>query len=515
MASFTFAPLDPTSFLARSAAVFGDRVAVVDGDRRLTYAELLDRSRRLAGMLADLGVARGDRVAALCANSHVMLEMHHGVPMRGAVLVPLNIRLSVDELAWIVGHSGAQVLVATPELEGAAREVAGRCDVRLVLADGSEDGYDALLAAAEPREPEAVEERDLLAINYTSGTTGSPKGVMYHRRGAFLQALAMAFHTRLDSDSRYLWTLPMFHCDGWCFPWAVTAAGGTHVCLRAMDPAEVWRLLREEGVTHFSAAPTVLTMIANAPEAGGPALEHRVAVTTGGAPPTPTLLARMDGLGMDVTHLYGLTETFGPVAVNEWHSEWDELSGEEQSRLRARQGVGNVIAPPLRVIGFDGSDVPADGATEGEIVARGNAVMLGYYRDEEATAAVDADGWFRTGDLAVMHPDGYVEIRDRTKDIIISGGENISSVEVERAIDSHADVVESAVVARPDEQWGEVPVAFVVLREGATADEAAIVAHVRSQLAGFKAPKQVVFGGLPKTSTGKIQKNVLRKGLRG
>ena len=515
MASFTFAPLTPTSFLARSAAVFADRVAVVDGDRRLTYADLLDRSKRLAGALAGLGVEPGDRVAALCVNSHVMLELHHGVPMRGAVLVPLNVRLSVDELAWIVGHSGAGVLVATPELEPAAREVAARTGVRLVVADGGEDGYDALLAAAEPRDPEAVDEQGLLAINYTSGTTGSPKGVMYHHRGAFLQALAMAYHTRLTSDSRYLWTLPMFHCDGWCFPWAVTAAGGTHVCLRALDPAEVWRLLRTEGVTHYSAAPTVLTMIANAPDAAGEPLAHRVAVTTGGAPPTPTLLSRMADLGMDVTHLYGLTETFGPVALNEWRSEWDALAGEEISTLRARQGVGNVIAPPLRVLGPDGRDVPADGATIGEIVARGNAVMLGYYRDEAATAAVDADGWFRTGDLAVMHADGYVEIRDRSKDIIISGGENISSVEVERAIDTHPDVVESAVVARPDEQWGEVPVAFVVLRDGASVDEAAIIAYVRERLAHFKAPKQVVFGELPKTSTGKIQKNVLRRGLRG
>ncbi len=515
MASFTFAPLTPTSFLVRSAGVFADRVAVVDGELRLTYADLLDRSRRLSGALAGLGVGRGDRVAALCTNSHVMLEMHHGVPFLGAVLVPLNIRLSAEELAWIVEHSGATVLVATEELAEVAREVSERTGVRLVLDSGDGGEYDALLRSASPRDADVVDEQDLLAINYTSGTTGSPKGVMYHHRGAFLQSLAMAFHTRLDSDSRYLWTLPMFHCDGWSFPWAVTAAGGTHVCLRAVDPAEVWRLLREEGVTHYSAAPTVLTMVANAPEADGAALAGRVAVTTGGAPPTPTLLSRMAELGMDVTHLYGLTETFGPVAINEWRTEWDELSGEERSTLRARQGVGNVIAPPLRVIDPAGADVPSDGETIGEIAARGNAVMLGYYRDEEATAAVDAGGWFRTGDLAVMHADGYVEIRDRSKDIIISGGENISSVEVERVIASHPDVVECAVVARPDDRWGEVPVAFVVLRDGAAQDQEALVAHVRSRLAGFKAPKDVVFGELPKTSTGKIQKNVLRQGLRG
>ena len=509
MASFTFAPLTPTSFLDRSASVFRDRTAVVDGERRFSYADLHDRSLRLTGALADLGVAPGDRVAALCTNSHVMLELHHGVPMGGAVLVPLNIRLSVDELTYIVEHSGARVLVATHELADAARQVAERADVRLVL-EGEE--YDGLLAAATPAPVEPTDERALLAINYTSGTTGSPKGVMYHHRGAFLQALAMAFHTRLDSDSRYLWTLPMFHCDGWSFPWAVCAAGATHVCLRAVDPAEIWRLLRMEGVTHYSAAPTVLTMIANAP--GAAPLDERVHVTTGGAPPTPTLLARMAGLGMAVTHLYGLTETYGPIALNEWHSEWDALSGEEQATLRARQGVGNVVAQPLRVIDLAGDDVPADGATVGEIAARGNDVMLGYYRDEEATRAVDAGGWFRTGDLAVMHPDGYVEIRDRSKDIIISGGENIASVEVERAIDTHPDVVESAVVARPDEKWGEVPVAYVVLRDGASVDEAAIIAHVRGRIAPFKAPKAVVFSDLPKTSAGKIQKNVLRAGLR-
>jgi fatty-acyl-CoA synthase len=509
MASFTFAPLTPTSFLERSAIVFGDGTAVVDGERRFSYADLHQRSLALTGALAELGVEPGDRVAALCTNSHVMLELHHGVPMRGAVLVPLNIRLSVDELSYVVEHSGARVLVATRELADTARQVAERLAVRLVL-EGEE--YDGLLAAATPA-PEAVaDETDLLAINYTSGTTGRPKGVMYHHRGAFLQALAMAHHNRLTADSRYLWTLPMFHCDGWCFPWAVCAAGATHVCLRAVDPGQIWRLLRTEGITHFSAAPTVLTMIANAPDAGP--LDERVQVTTGGAPPTPTLLARMDGLGMTVTHLYGLTETYGPIALNEWHTEWDALTGEEQATLRARQGVGNVVAQPLRVIDLDGADVPADGETIGEIAARGNDVMLGYYRDEDATRAVDAGGWFRTGDLAVMHPDGYVEIRDRSKDIIISGGENIASVEVERAIDTHPDVVESAVVAQPDETWGEVPVAYVVRREGSTVDEATIIAHVRDRIAPFKAPKAVVFGDLPKTSTGKIQKNVLRAGLR-
>jgi fatty-acyl-CoA synthase len=302
----------------------------------------------------------------------------------------------------------------------------------------------------------------------------------------------------------------MFHCDGWCFPWAVTAAGGTHVCLRAIDAEEIWRLLRTEGVTHFCAAPTVLTMIAGSSVADeGPELDHRVTVATGGAPPSPTLLARMRSLGMDVTHLYGLTETYGPAVVNDWLPEWDDLSDDERAALQARQGVGNVVAVRLRVIDEQtGHDVPADGESMGELVLRGNDVMLGYYRDAAATAEVDAAGWFRTGDLGVVHPDGYVEIRDRSKDVIISGGENIASVEVERVLDSHPAVIESAVVGAPDERWGEVPVAYVSVREEVEAD--VLVEHVRTNLARYKAPKRVVFGELPKTSTGKIQKNVLR-----
>ncbi|MFG1945316.1 acyl--CoA ligase family protein [Nonomuraea sp. NPDC048826] len=512
MAPFTFTPLTPSAFLERSGTVFRDRIAVIDGTRRFTYGEFLDRARRLTGALADLGVGPGDRVAALCVNSHVMLELHNGVPMRGAVLVPLNIRLSAGELAHIVEHSGARVLVATAELAVRAREVAAATGVRLVVADGPEDAYERLLAAAEPRPVACEDERGLLAINYTSGTTGLPKGVMYHHRGAYLQTLAMAFHAGLGPASAYLWTLPMFHCDGWCFTWAVTAAGGTHVCLRAVDPAEIWRLLREEDVSHFSAAPTVLTMIANAPEArAGEPLAHTVRVQTGGAPPTPTLLARMAGLRMEVTHLYGLTETFGPVAVNQWQPQWDALPAREQAELKARQGVGNVIAERVRVLDGSGADVPADGETVGEIVVRGNDAMLGYYRDERATAEVDAGGWLRTGDLAVRHPDGYLEIRDRSKDIIISGGENIASVEVERVLDGHPDVLESAVVGVPDEKWGQVPVAFVALRpEAGPVSEDDIVAYVRERIARFKAPRKVIFGELPKTSTGKIQKNVLR-----
>jgi len=513
VADFTFSELTPTAFLERSERVFGHRTAVVDGEVRLTYAELGVRSRALTGLLAALGVGPGDRVAALCTNSHVMLELHHGVPLRGAVLVPLNIRLSVPEIVYVIEHSGAAVMVATPELADKAAEVARATGVRLVLAGGNQSEYEILLRAATPAEVPCSDERALLAINYTSGTTGRPKGVMYHHRGAYLQALAMAFHTGLRPDSRYLWTLPMFHCNGWCFTWAVGAAGGTHICLRSVDTSEIWRLVREEGVTHFSAAPTVLTMIASAADTAGPLPEHPVHVDTGGAPPSPTLLAVMRELRMEVTHLYGLTETFGPLAVNQWQPEWDERLPEEQAVLKARQGVANVVADPLRVIDVEGRDVPADGTTMGEIAARGNDVMLGYYRDEKATASVMVDGWFRTGDLAVLHPDGYVEIRDRSKDIIISGGENISSVEVERVIDSHPEVLESALVGAPDERWGQIPVAYVCVRPGATVTAEQIVEHVRARIAGYKVPRRVVFRELPKTSTGKIRKDELRASL--
>ena len=510
MADFTFAPLTPASFLDRSAAVFARRLAVVDGDVRLTYAELAGRCARLVSALAAAGVEPGDRVAALCANSYIMLELHHAVPARGAVLVSVNIRLSDDEMRYVLEHSGARLLVATRELAHRARALADELDIQLV----AEEEYDAWLASAdpEPSDQVVVDEHDLLALNYTSGTTGRPKGVMYHHRGAYLQAVAMAYHARLGPGACYLWTLPMFHCNGWCFTWAVTAAGGTHLCLRAVDASEIWRLLREEGVTHFSGAPTVLTMIAADPAATE--LGHRVHVDVGGAPPSPALIGRLEPLGLDVTHLYGLTESFGPVAINEWLPEWDELATDERNRLRARQGVGNIIARPLRVLDADGHDVPADGETIGELAVRGNDVMLGYYRDDEATAAVARSGCFLTGDLAVMHADGYVEIRDRRKDVIISGGENIASVEVERVLEAHPAVLECAVVGAPDEKWGETPVAFVTLQEGAQADADELCAFVRERIADFKVPRRVEFIELPKTSTGKIQKNVLRARIR-
>jgi fatty-acyl-CoA synthase len=510
-----FEALTPSSFLRRSMEVFAGCPAIVDGGRVFSYAEFGARSLALTGALAAYGVQPGDRVAALCTNSHVMLELHNAVPMRGAVLVPLNIRLTAGELAYIVQHSGARLLVATDELAALAREVADRTGVRLLLAGGDEDAYESALAGAEPATVPVTDERGLLAINYTSGTTGQPKGVMYHHRGAYLQAMAMAFHAGLRSDSRYLWTLPMFHCNGWCFTWAVTAAGATHVCLRAVDPALIWRSLRADGITHFSGAPVVLRLIAEAADAAGPPLPATVRVDTGGAPPSPALLERFQRLNMSVQHLYGLTETFGPVVVNEWQRRWDAQPPHEVARLKARQGVGNVIATPVRVIDADGDDVPADGRTVGEIAVRGNDVMLGYYRAEQATADAVVDGWLLTGDLAVRHPDGYLEISDRRKDIVISGGENISSVEVERVLDSHPAVLESAVIGVPDDRWGEVPVAYVSLRPECAVTPGELALFVRGRLAGFKVPKRFVFGDIPKTSTGKLQKHVLRQQARG
>jgi len=504
----SFEPLTPTSFLARSAVVHGERLAVVDGGLELTYRELSGRAARLAGALDGLGVQEGGRVAVLAPNSHLMLEAHYGVPLARAVLVALNMRLSAGELGYILDHSGASVLLCDDGLSELARQAlaASRGNARLV----TESEYERLLGESPEAWGAVEDERQLLTINYTSGTTGRPKGVMYHHRGAYLQALAMAFHARLDPASVFLWTLPMFHCNGWCFTWAVTAAGARHVCLRRADAEVIWRLIDEAGVTHLNAAPTVLIDMASHPAAHRPRRALRIA--TGGAPPSPALLGRFADLGIEITHLYGLTETFGPVVICDWKPEWDELGAERRAQLKARQGVGNVIAQAVRVVADDGSDVPADGQSLGEIALRGNDLMLGYYRDPEATDAAAPDGWFRTGDLGVMHPDGYVELRDRLKDVIISGGENIASVEVEQAIASHPDVLEVAVVARPDARFGERPVAFVRLVPGSDAGEAEIVAHVRARLAHFKAPSEVIVRDeLPRTATGKVQKYVLRE----
>jgi fatty-acyl-CoA synthase len=513
----SFQPLTPVSFLERSALVYGDRPAVASEGRTFTYAEHWLRVRRLAGMLRGLGVAVGDRVAVLAPNTHVLLEASTGVAAGGAVLVALNVRLQPSEIATILDHSGASVLIVDRALEAQGRRAVDEATSppRVVVAGADESGrdeYDDLVDSADPLLVPVEDERSLLSINYTSGTTGAPKGVMYHHRGAYLQALAMAFHARLDVSSRYLWTLPMFHTNGWCFPWGVTAAGGLHVCLRAVVPDVVWRHLREGAVTHFCGAPTVLTSLAAADSASR--LDHQVRAMTGGAPPSPSLLRRMNDLNIEVLHLYGLTETFGPAVLCDWRPEWDEGTPEERAERLARQGVGNVVAECVRVVDEAGEDVPADGETLGQVAVRGNNVMLGYYHDEQATRRAAPDGWFRTGDLGVMHPDGYIELRDRLKDIIISGGENISSIEVENVLVQHPAVEEAAVVGVPHDHWGEVPVAFVTAREQQRVDGQELIDFVRERLAHFKAPKSVVVGDLPKTSTGKIQKNVLRETAR-
>jgi fatty-acyl-CoA synthase len=468
------AALTPLSFLERSADVWGDRVAVSDGARAWTYAEHHERVRRLAGALrSELAVAAGDRVAALLPNVAALLELHYAVPGAGAILVPLNTRLSARDYAHILRHSGATVVVAATTLRAPledALERMGAARPRVVWVPPTlDDEYERLLGAARPLDLERPsDERALLSINYTSGTTGLPKGVMTSHRGAYLHSLGVIAEAGLSARSVYLWTLPMFHCNGWAYTWAVTATGARHACLPAVDPAVVWDALRDQGVTHACAAPTVITMLLGAP--GASPLPDPVKVFVGGAPPSPALLERAAQLNIDVTHLYGLTETYGPFAVCAWNPAWDGLPVAEQARLRARQGVGTIVSERLRVVDRDMCDVPRDGETVGEVVMRGNNVMLGYYRDEEATRTAFAGGWFHSGDLAVLHADGYVELRDRLKDIVISGGENIATIEVEQALAAHAAIVEAAVVGQPDAKWGEVPVAFVTTRDGQPLD---------------------------------------------
>ncbi|MEV6657307.1 AMP-binding protein [Nocardia fluminea] len=503
-----WAAMTPTAFLDRAAAAHGSRVAVVDGDLRWTYTEFRDRCRRLAGGLRE--IAAGRPVAVMAPNTHELLEAHYGVPWAGVPLVALNTRLGIRELSYILKHSDSGVIICDARYASLVDEVCGDMDQPPVIIDSGRAGsaYEELIANATPFQQQITDERSLLAINYTSGTTGAPKGVMYHHRGAYLQSLAMAGHFALGPDSVHLWTLPMFHCNGWCFTWAVTAAGGTHVCLPKVDAAEIWRLIQQEGVTSLNGAPAVLDTIAHFDAAA--TVSHGVSVGTGGAPPAPAVLRRMERLGFDVTHLYGLTESFGPALVCEAVPEWRALDDETVIRLKARQGVGNIVSLPPRVVDATGHDVPADGATVGEIALRGNNVMLGYLDDDAATGEAIPDGWFRTGDLAVRHHDGYIELRDRSKDIIISGGENIASVEVEHVLAEHPAVLESAVVGTSDARWGEIPVAFVHLVPGADATADELVEHVKQRLARYKAPRRVLFGPLPKTSTGKTQKYLLR-----
>jgi fatty-acyl-CoA synthase len=503
--------LDPTSFLARSASVHPDRVAVVDGTRRWTYAELFERTNRLASSLRARGLERHDRVAALCPNIPALLELHHAVPAAGAVLVAINFRLSAGEIRYILEHSGARMLFVDAELAPLVVDPPAGLEIVVVEHGGASGPYERMIEAGAGAGVASwlLDEEEPIAIDYTSGTTGKPKGVVYTYRGAYLNALGEVIEAELGHHPVYLWTLPMFHCNGWCFPWAVTAAGGTHVCLRRLEPDAIWRLLREEGVTHYNGSPTVQTMLVDHPAAAR--LERPVTAMVAAAPPSPTLLARLEALNIRVVHVYGLTETYGPHTVCVWQDEWGSLAADDRARLLARQGHGYTIADEVRVVDDEMGDVPRDAATMGEVLMRGNNVMAGYFADPPATESAFRGGWFHSGDLAVWHPDGAIELRDRGKDVIISGGENISSIEVEQAICAHPAVVECAVVAIPDDTWGERPKAFVTLRDGAdvTADD--IIAFCRGRLARFKAPAAVEFGPLPKTATGKVQKFVLRQ----
>jgi fatty-acyl-CoA synthase len=504
--------LNPVDFLHRAAYVYPDKVAVVDGGRRYSYRQLAERSWRLANALRSAGLAKGDRVATLLFNSAAMLEAHFGVPAAGGILVAVNHRLAGAEVGYILAHSGARYLLLDTGLEALAGQTGmeGMTVIRCAGPDGPENPYEEFLADASPNRPASwlEHEEETISLNYTSGTTGRPKGVQYTYRGAYLNALNEVIVAGLSPDSVYLWTLPMFHCNGWCFPWAVTAAGARHVTMRAVDPQRVWELIDGEGVTHYNGAPTVHLMIINQP--GAHRLDRPVTAMVAAAPPSPTLLARMSELNFRIVHVYGLTETYGPITVCPEQEAWRELSLEQRARYLARQGQAYPSADLVRVVDAEMNDIRQDGVTMGEVIMRGNNVMSGYFGDAEATGKAFAGGWFHSGDLAVWHPDGNIELRDRGKDIIISGGENISSIEVEQAITAHPAVLECAVIGIPHPHWGERPKAFVTLNQGAAATPQEIIAFCRERLAHYKCPDAVEFGPLPKTSTGKIQKFVLR-----
>ncbi len=509
--------LNPVSFLERSTLVFPDKTAIVHGERRYTYSEFAQRVYRLASHLRALGLQKHDRVAFLCPNTPPLLEAHFAVPAAGGILVAINTRLSTQEIGYILKHSGAKYLFVDYELQPLVAPL-NLEDLHVVRIDDTgttSDPYEIFLALGSP-EPVASwleDEEETISINYTSGTTGNPKGVMFTYRGGYLNALGEVIETGMSNSSVYLWTLPMFHCNGWCFPWAVTAVGATHVCLRKIEPGQVWEIFEREGITHYNGAPTVHIFLVNHPSAHR--LEREITVTVAGAPPSPTLLGRMKELNLRPLHVYGLTETYGPYSVCEWHQEWDELPMAEQAHLQARQGQGYVNADRVRIVDEQMNDVPRDGQTMGEVVMHGNNVMKGYFANPEATETAFRGGWFHSGDIGVSHPDGYIELRDRKKDIIISGGENISTIEVEQVIAQHPAVLECAVVAIPDEKWGERPKAFVTLKPDATTTEQDIIEFCRTRLAHFKCPAAVDFGDLPKTSTGKIQKYVLRERVWG
>ena len=510
--------LTPLLFLERSAEVFADKVGFVQGDDRFTYRQLSEHATQLANALRKSGILAGDRVAYLSPNTAEMLIAHFAVPLAQAVLVAINTRLSSIEILYILNHSGAKMLVVDDSLLGVIEPILASTETVtevIVIGDQPVDpdvllDYPTLLdrGSSEPLPWRVDDELQAISINYTSGTTGQPKGVQYTHRGAYLNALTEIIHSRHSPDSVYLWTLPMFHCNGWCTTWAVTAIGGTHVGLRAVEPAEIWRLIKSEGVTHFNAAPTVLISLANHVDAEP--FSGSMTVTTAGAPPSPTIISQMEQLGATIVHVYGLTETYGPHTICEYQPAWD--GSEQRTTFLARQGVAYIGVDPIRVVDEQMIDVPRDGTTMGEVVMRGNNVMASYYDDPQATAEAFRGGWFHSGDVAVWHDDGYIELRDRSKDIIISGGENISTIEVEQAVMAFPGVLEAAVVAAPHEKWGERPKAYVVAKPGIEIDPAAVIEFVKGRIARYKAPDVVeVLDELPKTSTGKIQKYVLRE----
>jgi len=526
-----FAALTPLSFLDRAADIYPGKVAVIHGRQRITYARFRERARWLASALRRRGIGPGDTVAVMAPNVPALLEAHYGVPLAGAVLNALNFRLDAASIAFILDHGEAKALIVDGEfadtVQAALVQAKGKpLVVDIDDAEGPPEArrrigsltYEELLAEGDPADelPLPADEWQAICLLYTSGTTGNPKGVVYHHRGAYLNAFGNALAFGLSDRTVYLWTLPMFHCSGWTYTWAVTAAGATHVCLRRVDPALIFPLIAEHRVTHMCGAPVVLNALAHAPDSVKVTFSHRVEVATGGAAPPTPVIAAMERMGFRVTHLYGLTESFGPSMVCVMQPEWDALPLPERAALMARQGVRTPTLQELVVADPDTlAPVPADGRTIGEILLRGNTVMKGYLRNPAATAEAFRGGWFHTGDLAVVHADGYVEVKDRSKDIIISGGENISSLEVEEALYRHPAVMEAAVVARPDEKWGESPCAFVTLKPGAAEPPAEeIVGWCRQHLAGFKVPRTVLFGPLPKTATGKIQKFVLRDRAR-
>jgi len=523
-------PLTPIGFLERAALVFPDHTAIVHGPLRHSYATFYARSRRLASSLAQAGIGRGHTVSALLANTPAMLECHYGVPMSGAVLHAINTRLDAAIVAFQLDHALSRLVIVDAEFLPLLQEALALCKATptvVVYDDPEFDGsriahdardYEAFLAEGDPEfawlMPE--DEWDAIAISYTSGTTGDPKGVVTHHRGAYLLAQGNALTASMAKHAVYLWTLPMFHCNGWCFPWTLSAIIGTHVCLRQVRAEPIWAALADEGVTHLCGAPIVMSLMISAPETAKRRLHRPVQFFTAAAPPPEKLLAEMKEAGFDVTHLYGLTETYGPAVVNDWHAEWSALSRAEQARLKARQGVRYLPLEGLDVLDPDTMQpVPRDGQTMGEVMFRGNVVMKGYFRNARATEEAFRGGWFHSGDLGVVHPDGYVQLKDRSKDVIISGGENISSIEVEEVLYRHEAVAVAAVVAMPHEKWGETPCAFIELADGHSADADMLRAWCRDHLAHYKVPGRFVFAPIPRTSTGKIQKFALREKVRG